>query len=78
MSSSSIDFPVNDPDFYAGDPYPIYKRLREEDPVHWHAGEEIWCISKLSDVQAISSDPGRFRSADGVLLNDKYREVAPG
>ena len=78
MSSSSIHFPVNDPNFYAGDPYPIYKRLREEDPVHWNAEEEIWCISKLSDVQDISKDPHRFRSGDGVLLNDKYREVAPG
>jgi cytochrome P450 len=78
MSSSPIHFPVNDPNFYAGDPYPTYKRLREEDPVHWDADEEIWCISKLSDVQSISSDPGRFLSSAGVLLNDKYREVAPG
>jgi cytochrome P450 len=78
MSSSPIHFPVNDPNFYAGDPYPTYKRLREEDPVHWNAEEEIWCVSKLGDVQSISSDPGRFRSGDGVLLNDKYRQVTPG
>jgi cytochrome P450 len=77
MSSSPIHFPVNDPNFYAGDPYPTYRRLREEDPVHWNADEEIWCISKLRDVQEISRDPGRFRSGDGVLLNDKYREVRP-
>jgi len=78
MSSSPIHFSVNDPKFYAGDPYPTYKRLREEDPVHWNADEEIWCLSKLSDVQDVSSDPWRFRSGAGVLLNDKYREVRPG
>ena len=78
MPSSSIHFPVNDPNFYAGDPYPTYKRLREEDPVHWNADEEIWCLTKLRDVQDVSKDPGRFRSGGGVLLNDKYREVRPG
>ncbi|MBW2448186.1 MAG: cytochrome P450 [Deltaproteobacteria bacterium] len=76
--SSSIHFPVNDPNFYAGDPYPTYKRLRENDPVHWNTDEEIWCLTKLGDVQDVSKDPSRFRSGDGVLLNDKYREVAPG
>ena len=75
MSPPPLSFHVNDPNFYAGDPYPMYKRLREEAPVYWDAKEEIWCITKLSDVQSISRDPTRFRSAQGVLINDKYRKV---
>ena len=75
MPPDSLDFSVNDPNFYAGDPYPMYKRLRAESPVHWDAKEEAWCITKLNDVQWISRDPHLFRSRDGILINDKYREV---
>jgi hypothetical protein len=25
------------------DPYPIYERLRREDPVHWSDELRVWC-----------------------------------
>ena len=33
------------------DPYPALKRLREEDPVHWHVGMKSWVITRYADVR---------------------------
>ncbi|MFI6094836.1 cytochrome P450 [Lentzea sp. NPDC051213] len=39
------------------DPYPIYRRLRETDPVHWsHFG--YWVLSRHADVDAVLRAPG--------------------
>jgi hypothetical protein len=28
--------PLHDPEFHADDPFPTFRRLRAESPVHWH------------------------------------------
>jgi cytochrome P450 len=42
------------------DPYPLYRRLREEDPVH-ESFVGVWVLSRYADVQAVLRD-GRFSS----------------
>ncbi|MBW2269236.1 MAG: cytochrome P450 [Deltaproteobacteria bacterium] len=54
-----------DPAFYAGDPYPTYRWLRENSPVHWDAQHEVWGISRFADVLAIEKNPRRYSSAQG-------------
>jgi len=39
------------------DPYPIYKKLRTEDPVHWDEAENRWVLSRYADVAAILRSP---------------------
>src|SRR3990170_4556974 len=43
-------------------PYPMYARLRAEDPVHWSALMEAWVLTRYDDVAAVLTD-SRF-SAD--------------
>lgn len=43
------------------DPYPYYKRLREEDPVHWSEALDAWVLTRYDDVVAVLQDP-RFSS----------------
>jgi cytochrome P450 len=54
--------------FYAGDPFPHYRRLREEAPVAWNEGTGFWALSRYAEVHEVSTDPGRFSSQRGILL----------
>jgi cytochrome P450 len=38
------------------DPYPVYKRLREEDPVHWSEALDAWVLTRYDDVVAVLKD----------------------
>jgi cytochrome P450 len=60
--------PLHDPDFYRGDPFPAYARLRAEDPVHWHEPGGFWALSLHADVQLVSRSPALFTSTRGVTL----------
>jgi cytochrome P450 family 142 subfamily A polypeptide 1 len=56
---------ILDPLLYAGDPSPVYKWLRDEAPAYWDPVNQIWGISRHSDVQAIERDTVRYSSATG-------------
>ena len=36
------------------DPFPIFKRLRESDPVHWSAPMKVWVVTRYEDVKALA------------------------
>jgi cytochrome P450 len=56
-------------EFYAGDPHPVFRRLRREDPVHWYPGSGgMWCLLKHGDIVTVSRDPQRFSSSRGILI----------
>jgi cytochrome P450 len=44
------------PDVLA-DPYPVLRRLREEDPVHWSEILGGWVLTGYADVRAFLADP---------------------
>ena len=48
-----------DPEVLA-DPYPLYRRLREEDPVHWDPYLHAWVVTRYEDVSTVLH---RFRAA---------------
>ena len=50
-----IDFRPDAPDFLA-DPYPMYRRLREEDPVHWSPRMKAWVLTRYDDVKRVLLD----------------------
>ena len=35
------------------DPYPLYQRLRSEDPVHWSDEVQSWIVTRYDDVAAV-------------------------
>ncbi len=43
------------------DPYPVYVRLRTDDPVHWHEPFGVWVLTRYDDVDTALRDP-RFSS----------------
>ena len=44
------------------DPYPIYRRLREEAPVHHNAERRIWSVTRYDDVMHVLKTPEVFSS----------------
>lgn len=53
------------------DPYPYYAELREQDPVHYSAVEDVWVLTRYDDCFAAFSDWQTWSSERrGNLLND--------
>ena len=42
-------------------PYPLYRRLREEDPVHWDPYLHAWVVTRYADVVTVLH---RYQAAD--------------
>jgi cytochrome P450 enzyme len=55
MSTEALVFNPSDPAFIAN-PYPIYRRLRNEAPVHWWERGRMWLLSRYADVEATLKD----------------------
>ena len=62
---SGVPLNILDPYLYAGDPYPGYRWLRDHAPVYWDPVNQIWGISRHSDVLSIERDSTRYSSASG-------------
>ena len=55
-------------------PYPLYKQLREEDPVHWSEALDAWVLTRYDDVVAVLRDQ-RF-SAERRGARNRYAQAA--
>lgn len=51
--------------FYAGDPYPTYRRLRDEAPVYWDPVQRLWGVSRYHDVVEVEKRSARYTSSHG-------------
>ena len=52
------------------DPYPIYRRLRDEAPLHHDDQSDLWVLTRFDDVQAAAKDWETFSSTVGGRGND--------
>jgi len=59
-----------DPLIPLDDPYPVYRRLRDEAPLYHAAARDMWVLSRFDDVQAAAEDWQTFSSASGGQGND--------
>ncbi|WP_134738959.1 cytochrome P450 [Nocardioides sp. 503] len=61
---------VFDPFDYAfqEDPYPVYARCREEDPLHHDERHDFWVLTRHADVQQAFRTEGVYSNAMGVSL----------
>ena len=66
-------FSLSSPEVRA-DPYPVYRRLREEDPVHWSEAMDAWVLTRYDDVVSVLQDK-RF-SAERRGARNRYVQEA--
>ena len=50
------------------DPYPTYRRLRDEAPLYYNERHGFWGLSRYADVDAALRDCARLSSAKGDIL----------
>ena len=42
---------------FAADPYPLYRRMRDDYPLYFHAPTQAWILSRYDDVRLALNDP---------------------
>jgi cytochrome P450 len=52
------------------DPYPVYRRLRDEAPLYHDERLDLWALSRFDDVQAAAKDWETFSTSIGGFGND--------
>ena len=58
------------------DPYPYYKKLREEYPAYYLKARDLWLISRYDDVMAILTNTKTWSSqANGNVVNDSPERI---
>ena len=53
-----------------GQPHEMFRWLRQNDPVYWHAepdGPGFWAVTKYEDVRTVSRDPQTYSSYEGGI-----------
>jgi len=62
------------------DPYPVFRRLREEAPVYYNAPHDFYAVSRYDDVERGLVDKATFSSARGGILEliKSGLEIPPG
>jgi cytochrome P450 len=50
------------------DPFPVYRRLRDEAPAYYNADLDFWALSRYDDVLAALHDPETYCSRHGITL----------
>jgi len=64
---ADLHFDPYDPELHL-DPYPVYRRLRDESPVHYAESRDFYTLSRYRDVFAALEDPGLYCSEQGIAV----------
>ncbi len=62
-ATAPIDWKPEDPATLA-DPYPLFARMRDEDPCHWSPRLRSWVLTRYEDIKAVCMDKGDRLSSD--------------
>jgi cytochrome P450 len=66
-SDTAVYWDPYDVDLVA-DPYPAFRRLREEAPLYYNEPYDFFAVSRFDDVDGALTDPKTFSSARGGIL----------
>ena len=68
LGLSGIEFDPYDHELQ-DDPYPVYARLRQEDPFHHNVEHDFWVISRHADVHSAVRSDAAYSNAMGVSMD---------
>ena len=69
MSSTTSDIYYDPYDFdIDADPYPVWRRMRDEAPLYYNAEHDFYALTRWDDVEGGLKDHGRLISSRGTIL----------
>jgi hypothetical protein len=75
----NLSYHPNDPAVLA-DPFPLYRRMRDEDPAHWSPLLKAWVLTRYEDVKRVCLDAGmssdRLRPFFATLPSEEAARIA--
>jgi cytochrome P450 len=75
----TLEYRPDDPQVLA-DPFPLYRRMQDEDPCHWSPRLKAWVLTRYEDVRSVCLDGGmssdRLRPYFATLPPEEARRVA--
>lgn len=63
--------------FVQGAPFNTFKRLRDEDPLHWSdwaGGKGFWSVTRHQDIMEVNRNTAVFSSEHGIRMEDQSPE----
>lgn len=64
---------------FKADPWPVYRRLRDEAPVYHSEKWGFWALSRFDDVRAAARDHETYLSYQGIDIDDTAKDMSsPG
>jgi cytochrome P450 len=65
---------------FAADPWPLFRRIREEAPLYYDEAHDFYALSQFADVERALTDTDTFSSPRGVILEliKMNMEMPPG
>jgi cytochrome P450 len=75
LATEDVRFDLYDHDTFV-DPYPVYKRLRDEAPLYYNQEHDYYAVSRFTDVERVILDRDEFISSRGMVLPILKADVA--
>ena len=69
-------YPLTDPEFQ-DDPYPVYHRMRQQDPVYWSDALGHWVLTRYDDVLAAARNPALSSARTEASVRAQLRGSDP-
>jgi cytochrome P450 len=57
------------------DPYPVWKRMRDEAPLYYNEKHDFYALTRFEDVEPALSDWNTYRSGNGTVLEFIKQEI---
>ena len=59
------------------DPYPVYRRLRDDAPAYFNEKRGFWALSRYDDVRFAINDWRTFTSTEGITIEPRRKGIEP-
>jgi cytochrome P450 PksS len=76
LLSQTETYPLTDSTFLE-DPYPVYCRMRQQDPVYWSDALGHWVLTRYDDVLAATRNPALSSARTEVFVRAQLRGSDP-
>ncbi len=68
IATEAVQFDMYDRNTYVN-PYPVYRRLREEAPLYYNEEYDFYAVSRFDDAERVMVDREGFISSKGIVYN---------